>query len=40
MGVIDLSLYVGDDTSPEVQQLKPPPGIYKVASEPKIKVTM
>ncbi|CAH0716660.1 unnamed protein product, partial [Brenthis ino] len=38
MGVIDLSLYVGDDNSPEVQQLKPPPGIYKVASEPKIKV--
>ncbi|XP_045784582.1 vacuolar protein sorting-associated protein 13B [Maniola jurtina] len=29
MGAIDLSLYAGDDGSPEVTALRPPPGVYR-----------
>lgn len=40
MGVIDFSLYVGDDDSPEVKLLKPPPsqGVFKMSTEPRVKV--
>lgn len=29
MGTIDVSLYARDDGSPEITELKPPPGIFK-----------
>ena len=42
MGAIDISLYVGDNNSPEVKLLKPPPGIFKTqpSSEPRVKVSI